>query len=485
MTRSHTHAITLAITLTISLVACSSRTPEQRFVDQAAAALGGRGQILAVDSLVMEGQGSDANLGQDMTWEASGQKFELTNYKRTMAVASGRSRTEQTRTPNFLYFRGPRPQRQVFGIDGDVAYTVAPNGHATRASEAVAEDRQVDFYHHPLTIVRAMLAPSTIMSNVRTVSNGRSGEVVIGDKSFVVSVDADGRPTSVTSHGHHPNMGDVVIETTFADYQEVEGLRLPLRLTTRIDGRTITELQIGRYTLNGDPSDLAAPAAAASAPPATTAAPKVDAIEVASGLWLLGGQSHHSALVEFADHLMLIEAPQSEARTQAVIAKARELVPAKPLTELVVSHHHFDHTGGLRAAIAEGMTVITHEANRAFVEEMAGRQFTRQPDALQKQPRELKIRTVDDSLTLKDSAMEVQLYPLPGNPHGDALLMAYFPRQRVLVEVDAYSPGGAYHPYAANLLQNIQQRQLRVDRIVPLHGAIVPFSELTKAVSAQ
>jgi glyoxylase-like metal-dependent hydrolase (beta-lactamase superfamily II) len=52
-------------------------------------------------------------------------------------------------------------------------------------------------------------------------------------------------------------------------------------------------------------------------------------------------------LVEFSDHLTLIEAPLNEARTLAVIAKARELVPAKPLTQLVATHHHFDHTGGV------------------------------------------------------------------------------------------------------------------------------------------
>jgi hypothetical protein len=72
-----------------------------------------------------------------------------------------------------------------------------------------------------------------------------------------------------------------------------------------------------------------------------------------------------------------------------------------------------------------------------------------------------------------------------GNPHSDSMLMAYFPRERVVVQADAYSPGGEYQPYAANLLENIQRRKLRVDRVVPLHGTIVPFAELTKSVAAQ
>jgi glyoxylase-like metal-dependent hydrolase (beta-lactamase superfamily II) len=277
----------------------------------------------------------------------------------------------------------------------------------------------------------------------------------------------------------------VTVETSLSNYQQVEGLQLPAQSRTQVDGRTILELQLDRYTINGDGTDLAAPAEAVSARPPAPDPPKVEVVEVAAGVWLLAGQSHHSAVVEFDDHLMLIEAPQGEARTQAVIAAARELAPSKPLTELVVSHHHFDHTAGLRAAIAEGLTVITHARNAAFVEEMARRSHSRRPDLLEKNPRPVSVRTVSDALTLRDGAMEVQLYEISGNPHAETLLMAYLPRQRLLIEADAYSPGGSYHPYAANLLQNIEKRQLAVDRIVPLHGTVVTLAELRKDVAAQ
>ena len=50
-----------------------------------------------------------------------------------------------------------------------------------------------------------------------------------------------------------------------------------------------------------------------------------------------------------------------------------------------------------------------------------------------------------------------------------------------MIEVDAYSPGGSYHPYAANLLEQVQRRKVRVDRIIPLHGTIQPFSALEAA----
>lgn len=179
-----------------------------------------------------------------------------------------------------------------------------------------------------------------------------------------------------------------------------------------------------------------------------------------------------------------MEAPQSEARTLAVIAKAKEVVPGKPLTHLLSSHFHFDHSAGLRAAVAAGLTVITHEGNTGYYKEAAERPHTLQPDTLAKAPRPITLEGVGDSRVLEDPTRRVELYHIAGNPHGDTLLMAYLPRERVLIEADAFSPGGTFHPYAANLLEQIRARKLRVDRIVPLHGAVVPLSELVKAVPA-
>jgi glyoxylase-like metal-dependent hydrolase (beta-lactamase superfamily II) len=185
-------------------------------------------------------------------------------------------------------------------------------------------------------------------------------------------------------------------------------------------------------------------------------------------------------LVEFTDHLMLIEAPQNDTRTLAVIAKARELRPGKPLTHVVDSHHHFDHSGGIRAAVSEGLAVTTHKGNAAYYQEAVSRAHTLAPDALSRNPKPLKLEVVDDSMVIKDDTRTVQVFHIAGNPHADTLLMTYFPKERILVEADVFSPGAATQPYAANLLENIKKHKLRVDRIVPIHGTIVPFSELVK-----
>jgi glyoxylase-like metal-dependent hydrolase (beta-lactamase superfamily II) len=468
-----------------SAISCARNSPEQQLIADAARAIGGRDKILAIKTITIEGEGTNANLGQDMTMEASGQQFAVSEYRRVIDLVNLRSRTEQTRTPNFAYFQGPQPQKQVFGVADDVAYNIAANGTVTRASNAVAKDRTAEIYHHPLKIVRAAFDPDAKLTNAHAAGSERvvDLETKAGQK-FTLAIDAHSNlPTRVVSMTDNPNLGDVAIETSFADYQEVSGLQAPTRFSTKTDKYTTATLQVTRQAINEPSPGLSGPSAAASAPPVAGAPPASIAVtEVAKGVWYLAGQSHHSVVVEFADHLMLIEAPQNDTRTLAVIARARELRPNKPLTQVVNTHHHFDHSGGIRAAIAEGLTVITHQANVAYLQEAATRQHTIVPDALARNPKPATVLGVDGEMEIKDGTMTVQLFHIAGNPHGDAMLMAYLPRERILIEVDAFSPGSAVQPYAANLVENITRRKLKVDKILPLHGTAATYADLVAAV---
>lgn len=468
----------------VSLTGCRSQPPEQQFIADAMAAVGGRTRIEAVKTIVIEGDGVNYNLGQDMKPDAATQVFTISAYTRKIDVEHGRQRIEQTRTPGFAYFRGQQPQTQIQAIDGDVAFNVNPGGAATRLPAQGERDRRIEWFHHPVTALHAATQPDTTIANLRSVGAVRQADFKRGDVEWTMTIDAAGLPLSISSRTDHPNLGDVRLTTTFGDYQDTDGVKLPARISGKVDEFTTWEITAKRQAINGDLGDLAAPPAVA-ATPASVPAPDVTVQQVAKGVWLLAGQSHHSVLIEFDDHLMLIDAPQSEARALAVFASARETVKAKPLTQLVTTHHHFDHTAGMRAAIAEGLTIITHAGNQEWVDAMARRAHTLQPDRLAKNVSRLNVETVDDAREFKDQSMDVWLYHVAGNPHSDTMLMAYIPRDRLLVEVDAFSPGAAVNPYAANLLENIRTRNLKVDKIVPLHGAIAPFTELVKVGGAQ
>ncbi|HYE87767.1 MAG TPA: MBL fold metallo-hydrolase [Vicinamibacterales bacterium] len=475
---------TLAV---IALTGCSTTpsSPDQQFVDDVMRALGGRARIESGPRfLTIEGRGVQYNLGQDMKPEARTQTFEVTDYRRVIDVAQDRQRIEQTRTPRFAYFQGPQPQRQIQSLDGQVGFNVNASGRATRLAAASELERRIEFYHHPLTLAHALTVLDTRVTNVRTAGAARQADIAIGPVRVTLTIDPAGLPLSASSPSAHANLGDVMLTTTFARYQDIDGVKLPAQLAGKVDDFTVWELEVTKQAFGTEAADLAAPADVAAAP-AATAAPNVTAEKIGSGVWLLAGQSHHSALVEFADHLMLIEAPHSEARTLAVIATAKATVPNKPLTQLVITHHHFDHTAGMRAAIAEGMTMITHAGNREWVEHMAKRPHTIAPDTLARNATRLVVDTVDDEKVFKDASQAATVYHVAGNPHSETMVMVYIPRDRLLVEVDAFSPTSAVHPYAANLLENIQRRKLQVDKIVPLHGVMAPLAELVKVSTAK
>ena len=478
--------MSLALWVVIMVSGCTSRTPEQQFVAEVASALGGADRLLAARTLVIEGEGTQYNLGQDVVPGAAGQTFAITQYRRAIDIVGERARTEVTRIPKFSFWQGLAPQRQVQGIDKAIGYNVNTSGAASRVGQVAADDRRAEFLRHPITAVRAALDPAARVSNLRTDGGESIIEVASSDgRTFTLVTDATTKlPTRVVMASNNGNLGDVLLSTSFAEYQSVGGLQLPTRLITKTDDFTTLEVRVTRQALDQDAGDLAAPAAAASAPAPSPQPPNVTVEEVSRGVWLLAGGSHHSALVEFSDHLMLIDAPQSDARALAVIAKARELRPGKPLTHVVNSHHHFDHSGGIRAAVAEGLTVITHQGNAPFIEEIVKRPHTLVPDALSKNPRPLKIETVADEKIITDGKMTVHLYAAPGE-HSETMLMAYLPRDRALIVIDLYEPGEAVHMFAAQFVEDLKKRNLRVDRIVPLHGKIVPYAQLLNDAAAR
>ena len=461
--------------------ACSRLPPEQQMIADAAAALGGRDRVLAVKTLVLEGQGTNGNLGQDMTPEATTQTFTVSGFKRSLDVGAARMRTEQTRTPNFTYFQGQSPQKQTVGIDGEVAYSVAGDGTATRANLTAVRDRRIERYHHPLTLVRAALAESAKLSNPHTANDQKVVDVTVPEGlTFTLALDAaTNRPTRIVSMADNPNLGDVAIETTFADYQPVNNLSLPAHQTTTTDRVMTVDLTFSKQTVDADAGDLTAPAAAASAAvPPVTPPVNVTSEEIAPGVWFLAGQSHHSVALEFTDHILLVEAPLNDARTLAVIEKARTLRPGKPVTAVLNSHHHFDHSAGIRAAVSEGLEIITHQGNTAFYKSATDRAHSIAPDALAKNPKPFKSQAIAEQLTLKDATRTVEIYHVPMNAHADTMVVAYLPKEKFLIEADLYTPGAAVNAFAASLVEFVTTQKLTVDKIVPLHGAIGPWSDL-------
>jgi hypothetical protein len=467
------------------LAACARTSPEMQIINDAADAIGGKGHIQQIKSLTVEGEGEAPNLGQNITTESDLPVWKVTDYRRITDL-TGRMRVKQVRTAQFLLASSPI-QRLNQGIDGDLGYNVSEDGMLARTSGTAVRDRRIEMLHHPITLVRAALEPGAKLSNARSIQGGEQVDITTAQGELLtLTIDATKMPVRVTSMSYNPNLGDVSIETSFADYETIRDLKLPKHLITKIDKYPQFDLRVTKNALDADTAELAAPAEVKtlSVPPAV--AITVTAKEVAKGIWWLAGSGNHrSILFEFADHLTLFEAPLNEARTKAVIDTARSLRPGKPLTHVIMSHHHFDHSGGLRVAVAEGLTVITYKGNVEFFKELVARKHSIVHDALARNPKPLKIEAVDDEMTLKDDAMEVRLYHLKENPREGTNLFAYIPRDKILVQADMYDSGWQHHPWGDNLPYNLNLRKLQVAMDVPVHGEIQTYADVLKTIASK
>jgi glyoxylase-like metal-dependent hydrolase (beta-lactamase superfamily II) len=128
-------------------------------------------------------------------------------------------------------------------------------------------------------------------------------------------------------------------------------VQFPKSIVVTQGGPRLWNLAIDSVTPNA-PLDIPVPEAVLNA----TAAQSTPAVssEIAEGVWFVGGGSHHSVVVEFNDYIAVVEAPLDETRSRAVIDEARRLAPSKPVQYVLTTHHHFDHSGGLRTYVGEG-----------------------------------------------------------------------------------------------------------------------------------
>jgi glyoxylase-like metal-dependent hydrolase (beta-lactamase superfamily II) len=257
---------------------------------------------------------------------------------------------------------------------------------------------------------------------------------------------------------------------------------------TTIDFRNVVQskLYVDRNIVDGPIDDLAAPAAVRAprtpAPAAAAATAAVPLTKVADHVWFLNGNT----FLEFDDHLTMVEANRTDAALRSVLDAANRLVPGKRVTQVIQTHHHFDHSVGLRAAVAEGLTIISRRGNEIIFREMATRPATLFPDALGRNPKPLKFVPVDGHLKLKDATNEVDIYHILGNYHMADGVIVHVPASKVLVEADLSTQDWDFNWWGDSLMNNIEYRKLAVETNLSVHASQpYPLAEVVSAIERQ
>ena len=421
-----------------------------------AAAVKGMGAE-SLATVTLAGSGSLTGVGQNPAPTEPWPLAQLKRYSRTVDVDA-----------SVTSFEGLRVQNGIEGQIGQVLGATSP--WAVRFDVWVTTP-------YPF-LKAAMTHPLTVRSEI--VNQTRYTVVTFNvDGKYPVSgyISDQNRVERIRTRVDNDVMGDMLVEAVFSGYREFAGLQVPTLTIVKQGGYPTLIAGVAEATVN--------PTVTIPAPPSPTPQPPVvvTAEKVAEGVTYLKGGSHHSVLVEFADHLTLIEAPQNEARALALLAEIRKRFPGKPLTQVVNSHHHFDHAGGLRTLVDAGVTILTHQINVPFYQEVFKNARTMNPDRLERSKRSATITGVADKLVLSDATRTVELHHLAGNPHDQGMLVAFLPGERLLIEVDMYTPPGAgapppaadapVNPNALALVDNLERLRLDFQTILPLHGTTV------------
>jgi hypothetical protein len=351
-------------------VAASGTVPGATAEDAIAAtveALGGAERIAGVRNITLMGYAHYAyqNGGGNITAlpDAPQKYIEAVDLRRIYDLENDRYYQQERRNDLFPFaaYGGHSFALNRQALDGDVAFNINQEDQANRGGDA--RDRRMWMHTNPVVAVRAALDPANTVGNRRDEGGLTLVDITLaeGDLLTLAIRPPSNLPAFVRWIGPNQNLGEVVYTTHYTGFVPYNGVYLPLGYNTKLDWRDIefAKMWVDGYDVDTDIQDLSAPPAGqggGGGGGGFGGGGAVEAEQVARGVWRITGGT---MVIEFADHMTLYEAGGGLDRVRNVVALARTLVPEKPVTDIIVSHHHFDHTAGFRQAVAEGLTVIS------------------------------------------------------------------------------------------------------------------------------
>jgi L-ascorbate metabolism protein UlaG (beta-lactamase superfamily) len=487
--------------------------------------------------------GWSSRIGQTYGLAEDWPRYEVADYTREIDYDAHWSREDYTRRQGKYPLLGRPPMREervTSILSGAYAWDLRGDQPVPLTSlyldgVSYADLRQLELAITPHGFLKAALAakdataitlPIVGASDAGLSQNGRKVIIVsftIGKYRVNGTINDRNLVELTDTWFPNPVYGDMDYEMRYTKYKNFDGVEFPTLLHVHQGDPRLNpahnyyEYNVTDVKANVPVATMPVPDVVRNAVPPPV---KVESQKLAEGLWLLGGGTHNSVLVEFKDFVAVVEAPQNETRSLAVIDEVNRLTPNKLIKYVVNTHHHFDHAGGLRTYLSQGTTVITHESNKQYYMDImfypAAREL--QPDRMSLynpmymiSRRPAPIETVAsfaggpgggaakyvitdgerimEIFHVQDMAYELEDQSYAQGNHSADMLITYLPKEKILINADLYSPPAPGAPMPAptaamrTLYQNMRKQKLDVAQHVPIHGRVGTNDEFLKIVS--
>jgi len=486
-------------------------------VKQAVDALGGADAIRAIKTNISKGDAKHWEPGQSHSVNGESRFLGDSTFTLTSDIANGIVRVDWDRDMKYPAVERVKYSEITYPTYGAV---IDEKGEAKPMSSIRLASQLRELRRgSPALLLRGIDSPQSVSAIAeQKLGNQTLPAVVIDQGQFKYTVLFDRTtklPAAVRTRDEDNIWGDANYDMVLSDWITVAGVKFAKTRSFRLNDMEVQRMTYKEFTPNASipPATFAIPDAvkAAAKPAATSNVPyqwvlrriflarftDSDAIyfppngsfklvELGPNVQMVQGGGANNLIVNMKDGLLEVDAPTDEGQSKWVIDQAKAKYPGKPIKTLILTHHHMDHTGGMRAFAAEGATVIVPAPDKAYFENVIKAPHTLEPDAQQKAMKAANVQEVKDTMSLKDDTVEINLYNI-SNPHVEGMLIVHLVKENVVWVTDLISPRGGpigRNPGTAAVGEAMRKHDITGATIAGGHGATVKQSEIAQALAA-